>query len=50
MSATLKYNSIQVKAIGRTVTVPDNDIAKLMYYLSCVDTVIRHDQTDRLSD
>ena len=50
MSATLKYNSIQVQAIGRTVTVPNDDIARLMYYLSCVDTVIRHDQTDRLSD
>ena len=50
MSATLNYNSIHVQAIGRTVTVPDNDIARLMYYLSCVDTVIRHDQTDRLSD
>ena len=50
MSATLNYNSIHVQAIGRTVAVPDNDIARLMYYLSCVGTVISYDQTDRLTD
>ena len=39
-------NSIQVKPIGVTVTVPNDDVARLMYYLSCVDTVIQYDNED----
>ena len=50
MSATFKYQSLDIKSIGKTVTIPNNDIARLMYYLSCVDTVIRHDDTDKFSD
>ena len=38
------YNSVQVKPIGATVLIPNNDAAKLMYYLSCVDTVISHEE------
>ena len=43
MSATLGYNSLKVEAIGQKVYVPDNDYARLMYYLSCVFTVIQYD-------
>ena len=50
MSATFKYQSLDIKSIGKSVTIPNNDIARLMYYLSCVDTVIRHDDTDKFSD
>lgn len=46
MSGHLFYNDRKVEAIGELVTIPDNDIAKLMYYLSCVDTVINHDQEE----
>ena len=35
-----------VQPIGETVTIPNDDVARLMYYLSCVDTVIEHDNTD----
>ena len=44
MSGDLVMNNLQVEAIGEIVTIPNNDIAKLMYYLSCVDTVINHNQ------
>ncbi|CAF1057054.1 unnamed protein product [Rotaria sordida] len=38
--------------IGRRVSVPDNDIARCMYYLSCVFTAIEYDDDDmdRYSD
>ena len=39
-------NRFQVKPIGVTVTVPNDDVARLMYYLSCVGTVIEHDNED----
>ena len=50
MSAFFNEDRIRVEAIGRTVTIPNNDIARLMYYLSCVDTVISYDELDLLSD
>ncbi|CAF2896074.1 unnamed protein product [Rotaria sp. Silwood2] len=34
--AFLQRNEIGIKDIGRSVTVPGNDVAKLMYYLNCV--------------
>ena len=40
MSATLGMKNTNVKMIGNLVNVPNNIIAKLMYYLSCVATVI----------
>lgn len=49
MSASYKKGGIKVKSIGKTVTIPKNDIARLMYYLSCVDTVINYGE-DILSD
>ena len=34
---SLNLREIGIKKIGRTVIVPQNPYAKLMYYLSCVD-------------
>ncbi|CAF4968680.1 unnamed protein product [Rotaria sp. Silwood1] len=34
--ALLQRNEFGIKDIGQSVTVPDNDVAKLMYYLNCV--------------
>ena len=50
MSLNMNYQSLDVKPIGRTVTIPDNRLAKLMYYLDCVFTVIQYDQSSRLTD
>ena len=50
MSVSLGYQSLNVKPIGQTVTVPDNSLARLMYYLDCVFTVIQYDQSSRLTD
>ena len=50
MSLNLKYQSLDVKMIGRTVSVPGNKLAKLMYYLRCVFTVIQIDEDTRLTD
>ena len=36
--------------IGERTTVPDDDVARLMYYLSCVDAVINYQVIDKLSD
>ena len=33
-----------MQSIGETVTIPNNDTVKLIYYLSCVDTVISYDE------
>ena len=44
------YNDLQVKRIGEKTTVPNNDVARLMYYLSCVDTVINYNEIDNLTD
>ena len=50
MSLTMGYQSLGVKLTGSTTTVPDNDLAKLMYYLDCVFAVIRYDNADRFTD
>ena len=50
MSLNLKYQSLDVKPIGRTVSVPGNKLAKLMYYLRCVFNVIQIDEDTRLTD
>jgi len=50
MCAFFTNNRMRVEAIGRKVTIPDNDYAKLMYYLSCVGTVINYDKMDELGD
>ena len=50
MAASLNYNSISVKPFGTRVDIPNDDIAKLMYYLSCIDTVISYGKTDIFTD
>ena len=45
MSLTMGYQSLDVKQIGAHTTVPDNNLAKLMYYLSCVFTVIQFEDS-----
>ena len=50
MALNMNYQSLNVKPIGRTVTIPDNPLAKLMYYLDCVLTVIQYDENTRLTD
>ena len=50
MSATLGINKLKVEAYGTKTNVPDNNIAKLMYYLDCVLTVIEYDRSNKLTD
>jgi len=50
MSLDMDYQSMEVKDIDRTVTVPDNKLAKLMYYLACVFKVIQYDHNSRFTD
>ena len=46
MSATFAMKNVKVRAFGTLTNVPNNAIAKLMYYLDCVATVIDyHDRT-----
>lgn len=40
MAFVVGRNEIGIRETGRRVTVPDNNIAKLMYYLHCVLTTI----------
>ena len=48
MSLDLGYQSLDVKLTGKTVYVPDNHLAKLMYYLSCVAVVLEVDKNNKL--
>ena len=51
MSATLGYSQLKFERIGVKTTVPNNDVAKLMYYLSCVLNVIKYEQQNsKLTD
>ena len=50
MSATLGINKIKVEAYGVRTTVPNDNIAKLMYYLKCVLNVIDYDRKGKLTD
>ena len=50
MALNYDYNSLKVETTGRTVYVPDNDLARLMYYLDCVLAVIQYDENSRLTD
>jgi hypothetical protein len=40
MALAFCKNELEIKRTGQRATVPDNDIAKLMYYLKCVCTTI----------
>ena len=43
MSLSLGYQSVDVKLIGSKTEVPETPLAKLMYYLNSVFTVIQYD-------
>ena len=47
MSLNMNYQSLGVKPSGVRVTIPDNDLAKLMYYLHCVFVVIEFKESNR---
>ena len=47
MSATLDYNSLKIEATGSETLVPNNNLAKLMYYLSCVFAVIQYNEDNK---
>ena len=48
MAAFLGKTEIRVKKTGEKCTVPNNDIAKLMYYFDCVCICIEGDSTPTL--
>ena len=51
MSGNYNFNRTHVQEMDmEIVEVPDDEVAKLMYYLSCVDTVINYQEIDKLSD
>ena len=43
MEADFGYNRLKIKDETVKVVVPEDDIAKLMYYLDCVSTVLKYD-------
>ena len=50
MQATLGYNKTQVERTTVKTVVPGNDIAKLMYYLDCVASVLQYDINSKYRD
>ena len=50
MSLDMNYQSLGVKLTGSTTTVPDNELAKLMYYLDCVFAVIQYDGAEKYTN
>ena len=42
MCASLGFNKIRIKDETTKASVPDNDIARLMYYLECVSSVLKY--------
>ena len=42
MEASLNYDRFRFKDTSVNVTVPNNDIARLMYYLDCVSSVLNY--------
>ena len=46
MAAVIGSTQINVKRTGSTTTVPDNPIAKLMYYFDCVCSCVEADDDD----
>ena len=45
MAAVLGQTEISVKKTGQACTVPNNNIAKLMYYFNCVCSCVEPDQS-----
>ena len=50
LSGDYDEDNISIIPIGERNNVPNDNVAKLMYYLSCVDTVINYQGIDKLSD
>ena len=50
MSATFGINRLRIESTGTLTNVPNADIAKLMYYIDCVLTVIEYDRNSKLTD
>ncbi|CAF2905950.1 unnamed protein product [Rotaria sp. Silwood2] len=46
--AVFQRNQIGIKDVGQTVNVPDNDIARLMYYFSCTCSAIECNMTPQM--
>lgn len=46
MSTNFAMKNVKIRAFGNTTTIPNNAIAKMMYYLNCVSVVVDyHDRT-----
>ena len=50
MSASFGMNKFSVQRIGVQVEVPNNNLARIMYYLSCVFNTIQYNESNKLSD
>ena len=50
MSASYGINHLSLEKIGVEVQVPNNNLARLMYYLSCIFTVIQYNENNKFSD
>ena len=50
MSLNLKYQKIGIKSVGVKTTIPENNLAKLMYYLNCVFVVVQYDENKKFTD
>ena len=46
----IRENEYDITNFGTIVTVPNNPIARCMYYLNCVDTVLDIDEFGFLTD
>ena len=44
----LQRNRFGLKHVGQTANVPNNDVAKLMYYFSCVCSAVECDTTPQM--
>ena len=49
MAAFMGRTEVKVRETGHKVTVPNNDIAKLMYYIDCVCSCIEPDDSSTIS-
>ena len=50
MSKNLGLNRLKIEFTGNIVTVPNDNIAKLIYYLSCIASVIQYNLDYKLRD
>jgi hypothetical protein len=44
--AMLQSTNFDVTPFGKTVTIPDADIARIMYYIDCVCAVVEYNDSD----